>query len=137
MSALFDVNIISVIAATAVYVGIGFAWYSEMMFGPVWRKLMEIRKVSAKKMSMGPMFALMPLAALIMGYVMAKVIGMAAATTVAGGAMIGGLMWLGFVATTMINNVIFGGRPFKVYLIDSGYQCVGMVVMGAMLALWR
>jgi hypothetical protein len=46
------------------------------------------------------------------------------------------LCWLGFVAFTSINSVTYEHKPVKLYLINTGYQLVSMLIMGAILAVW-
>ena len=46
------------------------------------------------------------------------------------------LSWLGFVAFTGINSVTYEHKPVKLYLINTGFQLVSMLIMGAILAVW-
>jgi hypothetical protein len=45
-------------------------------------------------------------------------------------------VWLGFVTTVQLTGTLFGKRPTKLYLIDTGYQLVCYLAMGAILAVW-
>ena len=53
------------------------------------------------------------------------------------GAQTGFWLWLGFVVTTNLETVLFENRPLGLYLISNGYHLVGMLGMGALLAVWR
>jgi hypothetical protein len=46
-------------------------------------------------------------------------------------------VWLGFVTTVQLTNALFMRQPAKLYAINTGYQLVGYVVMGAIMAAWR
>ena len=46
---------------------------------------------------------------------------------------IGALLWLGFVATTKFNSVVFEQRSTMYWVIDGGYHLVSMVTMGAII----
>jgi len=56
--------------------------------------------------------------------------------TVKNGVLIGAACWLGFVATTITVNNAFGGRRFKLTLIDAGHWLAVLVVIGAIVG-WR
>lgn len=44
--------------------------------------------------------------------------------------------WLGFVATIMLGMTLWEGKPFRLYLLNAGYQLLNLLVMGAILAAW-
>ena len=47
-----------------------------------------------------------------------------------------GAVWLGFVTTVQLTGALFGKQPTKLYLINTGYQFVCYLTMGAILAKW-
>jgi len=46
-------------------------------------------------------------------------------------------VWLGFVATVQLTGVLFAGQSKKLFAINTGYQLVCYLVMGAILAVWK
>jgi len=44
---------------------------------------------------------------------------------------------LGFSAMTSFTTSTFEDRPLKLFLIDSGYNLVGLVIAGAILGAWH
>ena len=52
------------------------------------------------------------------------------------GAKIGFAVWLGFVTTVQLTGALFSRQPIKLYLINTGYQLVCFLSMGAILAVW-
>jgi hypothetical protein len=52
------------------------------------------------------------------------------------GMKIGFAIWLGFVATVQLTEVLFAKKPAKLFLINTGYQMVCYLAMGAILAVW-
>lgn len=133
------INYIAVVVAALLGgMALGFIWYGPL-FGKQWMKVVEIdqKKIdAAKKKGMGKTYALSTLGALIMAYVLAHFINYAQATTVVAGLQVGFWAWLGFVATTMLNNVLFGNKSWKAYQIEAGYQLVALLIMGAVLSVW-
>ena len=72
-------------------------------------------------------------ATVVLLVIMSILIDFAQADDVATGALIGFLIWLGFVATTSITNLLFSRRPLKLWLIEAGDHLVAMIVAGAII----
>jgi hypothetical protein len=47
------------------------------------------------------------------------------------------ISWLGFIAAPSFAQGIYEGRPFKLFAINTGYWLVGLLITGALLAVWR
>lgn len=135
---MVDVNWIAIVIAAVVFNAIGFAWYSDSLFGKKWRKESGMSEADFKKGStnMNRMFILMTVSSLIMAYVLAVVINVFEATTIAAGLTGAFWLWLGFVATTSLNSVIYEKKSWMYFGINVSFQLVGMLTMGVILALW-
>jgi hypothetical protein len=72
--------------------------------------------------------------AVIMTFILAHAVYYAGAVTWATGAAVGLFNWLGFIAVTHFALVMYEKRPFKLFLINNGYQALSLAVMGALLA---
>lgn len=133
------VNYLAVLVAAIINMVIGAIWYSPSLFGKNWMELAGIRPEDAEKRAGGARraYSWTFVASLLMAYALARILWYAAAQTVIGGALIGLLAWLGFVATTAGANYLFEGRPCRLYAINTGYPLVSLIVMGALLAAWR
>ncbi len=129
---VIEVSYIGVLVAAVVSFAIGMAWYSPLLFGKAWMKLMGFTegKVKEKKKGMGKTMAAGFAAVLVMSYVMAYIVGFSQAASVTEGAEAGFWVWLGFVATVMLGQVLWEGKPFKLYLINSLHYLVALVAMG-------
>lgn len=124
-------NWIAIIIATAAAMVIGFLWYGPV-FGKSWTSLSG-RGMAGDPASAGPMYALTALAALIEAIALNWFINETGWTTGAGGALIGLYAGLGFIATAFFSQVLFAGRPPRLYAIDAGYQVFQAIVMGAII----
>ncbi len=133
------VNYVAVlVTAIAGYV-IGMLWYSPPLFGKQWMKLSGITEkdiAKQKKKGMGKQMLVAFIVALVMSYVLAYFVGFLGATTFVAGAMLGFWFWLGFLATTQINPVLWAGQPFTLYLLHTAHYLVALAVMGGILAVW-
>ena len=135
------INFWAVLVSAVAAMVIGFFWYSPILFATPWTRLMgfdpndkaklaEIRKGASK------MYGLSFVASLVSAVVLAKIIDIATVVTIPYGMKIAFAVWLGFVTTVQLTGALFGKQPTKLYLINTGYQLVCYLVMGAILAVW-
>ena len=75
------------------------------------------------------------IAALVATIILAVFIDLAQARTAIEGAMAGVLLWVGVAAVAGM-GFIWGDKPKKLFLIDSGYHLVSFLAGGAILAIW-
>ena len=134
----FSINLVAVVVAAVASMAIGFAWYSMSVFGKPWMKSAGLTKESLEKAKkdMGTKYVIMVLASLVMACALAILVTLAGSETAIGGAKVGALAWLGFVATVGLNSFVFENKPFQLYLINVTHYLVSLVVMGAILAVW-
>jgi hypothetical protein len=116
---------------------LGAVWYSPVLFAKPWMAMLKITPDPDKRKSM--IFGMISsfIGSLILSFVLWHMINWAGATSYAGGAFVGFLNWLGFIAAPNFAQGIYEGRPVKLFLINSGYWLVGILVTGGLLAVWR
>lgn len=135
-----DVNYTAILIAAIAQMVLGFIWYGPL-FGREWMKLvgMTEKDKEAAKSGMGKTYALSFLGSLVMSYVLAHFLRLAGAETAMTGAQGGFWVWLGFVATTGMNEFLWAvkPKPWKLYWINQSYILVGLLIAGAILATWR
>jgi hypothetical protein len=83
------------------------------------------------------MYLLSLIASVLSAAVLAKIIGVASIDTALYGMKVGLAVWLGFVTTVQLTGALFSKQPMKLYAINTGYQLVCYLVMGAILGAWR
>ncbi len=134
------VNLTAVLVAAVSSMVAGFLWYSPILFGKPWMKLVGMTDKIMKdaKAGMGKTYGLSFLGGLVMAYVLAHIVSYTNSTTWQTGMQAGFWMWLGFVATTGANEYLFSvkPKPWTLYLINQGNLLVTLLVMGAILASW-
>ena len=133
-----DVSFLMVLIAAIVAMAVSAYWYSKSGFGKSWMK--EVGLTDAKKKAMQKSarksYTIGFIAALVTAFVLAHVVRLAGATTLAEGAIVGFWVWLGFFLTTGIGQVLWEGRSNKLTQITTGYQLVQLILMAAILAAW-
>jgi hypothetical protein len=135
-------NVAAVLVAAVATMIVGFLWYSPMMFSKPWCEAMGIdlndkAKMEEMKKSVGPMYGLAFLATLLAAAVLLKFLTVMGIMSPLYGMKVAFAAWLGFVATVQFTDMLFTRKPLKLFLINTGYQLVCYLVMGAILAVWR
>jgi len=129
------INWWAVIIAAVVKFLIGWGWYAPPVFGKRWQDLSKISPEQSRS-GLAPAIVVQIIGDLIMAYILARFIIHYGATDLIGGAFIGFMAWLGFVATIMAGAIFYEKRPPQLVAINAGYQLVGIVVMGVILGIW-
>ena len=135
------INLWSVLVAAVATVILGFLWYSPILFAKPWMRLMGVdpndkAKLAEMQKGAGKLYGLAFVASIVSAMVLAKIIAITTVNTIPYGMKIGFAVWLGFVTTVQLTCALFGKQPSKLYLINTGYQLVCYLVMGAILAVW-
>lgn len=138
---LLGINLWPVLVAAVATMVVGFLWYSPLLFARPWMVLMgydpnDKTKLEEMRKSAGKSYAISFVASLVSAFVLAKVIDVTTVNSALYGMKVGFAMWLGFVTTVQLTGVLFAKQPAKLYLINTGYQLVCYLAMGAILAVW-
>ena len=137
---LMNVSLWSVLVAGISTMVVGFLWYSPMLFARPWMVAMgydpeDKAKIQEMKKSAGKSYAISFIASLVSAFVLGKILHLTTANTLHG-MKIGFAIWLGFVTTVQLTAKLFGNQSTRLYLINTGYQLVCYLAMGAILAMW-
>jgi len=136
------VNVWAVLVCALVTMVAGFVWYSPVLFANPWMVLMgydpnDKAKIAEMQKSAGPSYAMSLVASILAAIVLGKIIEVANVNSALNGMEIGLAIWLGIVTTVQLTNALFSRQPFKLYLVNTGYQAVCYLAMGAILGGWR
>jgi hypothetical protein len=138
----FDgINFWAVLVCAIASMVIGFLWYSPILFAKPWTRLMGIdlndkARLAEMRKGAGKLYGISFIVSLVSAVVLAKIIQISSVDTILYGMKIGFAVWLGFVTTVQLTGTLFSKQPTKLYLINTGYQLVCYLAMGAILAKW-
>lgn len=137
--AAYTVNLLAVIVATAIGFGIGFVWYSPMVFGKLFMKLLgkghgDFQNTMKKQGSTPYLMAIA--VSFLLTFVLAVFVNFSGARTATGGALIGIAAAIGFIATSSYSSVLWEKRPVGLWVLSTIHMIISMAVMGAILAVW-
>lgn len=131
-----QLNWVAVIFVTFIHFIFGMLWYSPVLMGVKWMKLMGKKKEDFKKEdAQKAMFGSLVMN-LVVSIVLAALIKAVGAHTFATGATIGFWVWVGFIATSSLSAVLYEDKKPGLYYIFNVYELISYVVIGGILAIW-
>ena len=137
-----SVNYLGVLIAAVASFIVGFLWHGPL-FGKQWIKLMGIPQAEVDAMrakGMGPMMPQMVAAfiqQLVMAFVLAHFALAWGATDLFGALQLAFWTWLGFIATVLLNGVLWEKRSVNLYLFNIVYHLAALIVMAVALAMFE
>jgi hypothetical protein len=140
----YSINWLAVLASAVASMAVGFAWYSPLLFANPWMRLMGIKcdtpeEKAAMQKEAGPIYGQAFICTIVSAAFLAIVITrmMVPGTDLMRGLKIAFGVWLGFVATVQYTNALFNKQSKMLFLIDTGYQLVCYLIMGAIITKWQ
>lgn len=133
------INYVSVLVAALAAFVVGFLWHGPV-FGKLWMKLSNItpeQLEKAKQQSMAPRIIGAFVQQLITAYVLAIFLMGVSTLDAVMAIRMAFWIWLGFVATVLLNGVLWENRTMKLYLFNVVYHLVNLIVMALVIGLWR
>lgn len=130
-----SINWLAVLVAGISAFVLGGVWYSPALFGKAWMTDNNLTMETVKNGNKGKIFGI----AFVLSLVMAANLAMFlndAKTDISWGAIAGflsGIWVFGFVAI----HGLFEHRSWRLILINGGYSVVALILMGAIIGVWR
>jgi Protein of unknown function (DUF1761) len=137
-----NLNLLAVLVAALSTMLVGFFWYSPMLFAKPWMREMgydpnDKAKVQEMQKSAGPAYFASLLASVVTAFILALFFHEMRVQSIDLGLLIAFHVWLGFVATVQLTGVLFMKQSMKLFAINTGYQLVCYLAMGAILSAWK
>ncbi len=133
---LGGVNWIGVLVAFLATFALGWLWYSEIAFYPVWHRLGKTTDEEMKNANMGIAFGGTVVFNLLGVILLAMLMAALHVTGVGGGAALGALLGLVFRGGAHAIHNGFAIRDPRITLIDAAADTAGLALAGAILALF-
>ena len=139
---MHSLNWLAILASAIASMVLGFLWYSPLLFAKAWTREMgydpsDKAKMDEMKKSAGPAYAGSLVASLLSAFTLALILHGMRAESLHFGLMASFHIWLGFVATVQFTGALFAKQSMKLFAINTGYQLVCYLVMGAILVAWK
>lgn len=124
----------AILVSTVLAFVLGGLWYGPL-FGQAW--MQAIGKTEADIQPTPAPFIISFFTALLTAVVLAWLISALGVTTWVGGAVLGLVTSVGFIATAMASDTAFCGWGMKLFVIQAGYRVLYSILMGAVLGGWQ
>jgi hypothetical protein len=131
-------NVWALLVSVGSQMVIGWLWYSPLMFGTVWLRLIKKarsgdidRAVAVRAMSLGIVPALLSVLSL------AVILSCTHAATVADALLIGTLLSVGLIGMNYVNLYVFEERSWHLVLINTGHVLVALNTAAVILTAWK
>ena len=132
-----NVNYLAVISVGVFSYLLGTLWYSKILFANQWRSAVGTTE-SEFRMTVKPgIFVLTFVSWIIAAYVLAVFVHYSKSATFWYGMLVGFLCWFGFVACISLFQMLFARRPLKLWIINSAYALIALMIGGGILAVWK
>lgn len=129
------VNYWAVLVAAVASFAIGAIWYS-LLFGKAWTKLSGVKMGQGKNPVI--LYIINFIATIVTAYILLHTSVYSGASSFSDALLVGFFTWLGYFAlTTLLGNLLWEGKPFKLFLINGSYWLINLEVMSIILTLWR
>jgi hypothetical protein len=115
---------------------LGALWYSPALFAKPWMAALGIVPTGPKKGLAAGMIASF-VGDLLVAFALLHVILWSGASTGFAGGFVAFVCWLGFFAATQFPQGLYERRPMRLFWINNSYWLVGMVLIGALMAVWQ
>lgn len=125
------INYLAVVVAGLAHMLVGLAWYQKRLFGGLWEKLTSA--------TLEPAVQWLPVGAvghLVIALVLAVLIQFAGGPTFAAGIVVALLVWIGFVVTLEIGELVWEKIPFRLFLLRASEHLVALSLAGGILGVW-
>lgn len=135
---LSQINYAAVAVCSLVFFFLGSLWFGTF-FGSMWVAELGKHNVIITAPTKAELLTKMGLNFLkntIIALSMACLVVLVGSKTAVAGFFLGLLVAFGFAAPAMADVFIWEGRSLTLFLIDSGYQVVGIVLSAVILSMW-
>ncbi len=126
-----SINLIGVIAATAVALIIGFSWYSPALFGNAWLNSITSKGKKAPKMNAFGLIMLI-VSSFVTAIVLDIFIGVAHTTSIGGALAVAAIIWVGFFFPKEIVSAAMRHHG-KMLAINAFHDLIALLIMAAVL----
>lgn len=136
-----DINLIALLAATAVNMVVGSIWYGPL-FAKTWQKLVGLTDKDLEKADKVTPMVAMVILAFIQAFVLLHFVTYAGYfypdySDVTVGLITGAWSWVGFILPAIAGAYMFAQRRKKLLAIDATYCLVVLLINGVVLSVLR
>jgi hypothetical protein len=133
------INYLAVLVAAVASFAIGGLWYSPLLFAKQWVNAHGYSEEQVKEMQQGAgkAYAISVLSQLLIALAIAVLLSYLHFANFIQGLKLGLLLWAGLAFPLGLMATMFTDKKMAVFLIDTGYHLVFLVLMGVVITVWQ
>jgi hypothetical protein len=131
------INYPAVVVSAIVKFALGALWYSPALFANQWMQYTGVTQTMMNESNMALIFGGSFVLYLVQAYILARVVHDTNSRAAKDGVQTGFLVWLGFMATLLMQGALYERKSIVLWAINAGYELLSLMVMGLILAVWR
>jgi len=131
-----SINFLAIFVTGLVIQFVGFLWYSPLLFGPRWMKLLKTDQEGVKAMGKAPHISAL-ITAFMMAFMMAVILNWTGTENVFPAIGLAVLIWTGTTLPDSIPHYQFAKLPWGVLLLDIFHTLAMLVTAAIVLSLWN
>jgi hypothetical protein len=133
------INYLAVVVATIAAFALGGLWYSPLLFAKLWVSAHGYteEQVKAMQKSAGKAYGVSLICQLLIALAIAVLVGYVHLILCVQGLKLALLIWAGFAFPLGLMATMFTEKKLTVFFIDTGYQLVYLLIMGAIITVWQ
>lgn len=133
------INYLAVVVAAVAAFALGGLWYSPLLFAKLWVTAhgYSEEQVKAMQKSAGKAYGVSLVCQWLIALAIAVLVGYLHLEHLAQGLKLSLLVWLGFAFPLGLMATMFTEKRITVFFIDTGYQLVYLLIMGAIITAWQ
>jgi hypothetical protein len=129
-------NYAAVVVAAIAYWLLGAVWYGAIFSKP-WMFYERMTVEQAHSVNPVLPYIISFLLNLLIAFVLAQLIQWRNAYTAGRGAAVGALLWIGILGPITFTTYMYEMRPKELFAINEFYPLAGLILMGAILGVWK
>jgi hypothetical protein len=127
-----QINLLAVLVAGICHMAVGLVWFQRALFGRAWTVLTKQELKPAVRWIVPGFFG-----HILIAFALAALIVVASVTTIVGALLVGVFVWLCFVVTLEIGELIWEKIPVQLFLMRVGNHLVALSAASLVLAIWK
>jgi len=116
---------------------IGSLWYSPLLFGNTWLKLVGKTREGISKEDSSKAMSLSIIPAILSILFLSLVLAFIPTETVLDALIVGSVVSAGFIGMSVFNLVLFEDRSVKLTILNVGYSFVTLNIAAIILTVWK
>jgi ABC-type thiamin/hydroxymethylpyrimidine transport system permease subunit len=128
-----NLNWVAIVVAAVVTIVFGFIYYLPQVLGRRWAAAAGIDLAAMSQVS--PLaYATWIVQALVVAYVLDVLMKALGVSAIGDGLILAFIIWLGFMAVTALDSVIYERRSWEYWLLGQAFRLISLMLMGGVIA---